>query len=330
MSRRRYLSTEISIDTAINRLARTAGDFAVLLYTWMIPHADDDGILHGDAEEIILQVIPGRRDKSLADVTDALRAMQKEGLIEWDEEGRQVVFPYSSFYKYQTYIKPERRRGAEQQNAAKVAQDSVNRQSSSPNAANKRKTPQNVASLKHSLSHPVKHSHSEKEQPTVATPPTPQQVAHRAMFGALARAFGKPTPGTEHKKYEAAAKELVTAGADPAEIPHLCEAWGWINTVPPRVNSLAGNLTVLRNAKSRPAVNGKNGHAPIPATEATIVEAYWADVRYETTRWLPGAREPTFVQPVMDALASLGGWEAFMRDGARREAFVDALEGVTV
>lgn len=323
MSRRRYLSTEISTDTAINRLARTAGDFAVMLYTWMIPHADDDGIVRGDAEEIILKVIPGRRDKKIEDVTAALAAMQELDLIEWDENARCVIFPYSSFYKYQTYIKPERRRGAEQNNAPEMPQESEN-------SADQRKTPQNVASLKHSLSHPVKHSHSEKEQPTVASPPTPQQVAHRAMFGALARAFGKPTPGTEHKKYEAAAKELVTAGADPAEIPHLCEAWGWINTVPPRVNSLAGNLTVLRKAKPRPASNGKNGHAPIPASEATVVEAYWADVRYETTRWLPGAREPTFVQPVMDALASLGGWAAFVRDGAQREAFVGALEGVTV
>jgi hypothetical protein len=43
--RRRYLSTAISLDPTVNKLARTAGDFAALLFTWMIPHADDDGAI---------------------------------------------------------------------------------------------------------------------------------------------------------------------------------------------------------------------------------------------------------------------------------------------
>ncbi len=157
MSRRRYLSTDISIDTAVNRLARTAGDFAVMLYTWMIPHCDDDGIVHGDAEEIILQVIPGRRDKKIEDVTAALAAMQEQGLIEWDQEGRCARFPAGSFYKYQTYIKPERRRGAQQNIAPESPIDA-------DNAANQRKTPQNTVSLSHS--HPIKHSHSHSDTET--------------------------------------------------------------------------------------------------------------------------------------------------------------------
>ena len=48
MSRRRYLSTEVSLDTRINRLALEAGDFAALLYTWMIPHAEDDASITAD------------------------------------------------------------------------------------------------------------------------------------------------------------------------------------------------------------------------------------------------------------------------------------------
>lgn len=247
MSRRRYLSTEISIDTAVNRLARSAGDFAVMLYTWMIPHCDDDGIVHGDAEEIILQVIPGRRDKKIEDVTAALAAMQEHGLIEWDEPARRVVFPAASFYKYQTYIKPERRRGAhgeERNNAPEPPQVAEI-------SADHRKTPQNTVSLKHSHSL----SHPEKEQPTVA-PPTAAQSAHRAMFGALSGMFGRPTPGAEHKRYEAAARDLVKAGAEPTEIPRLCESWAWVNPGTPRVNSLAGQLTVLRNAKPRASPNG--------------------------------------------------------------------------
>ena len=42
MSRRRYISTSMSIDKRLNKLAVEAGDFAALLYTWMIPHAADD------------------------------------------------------------------------------------------------------------------------------------------------------------------------------------------------------------------------------------------------------------------------------------------------
>jgi hypothetical protein len=321
MSRRRYLSTEISIDTAVNRLARSAGDFAVMLYTWMIPHCDDDGIVHGDAEEIILQVIPGRRDKKIEDVTTALAAMQEHGLIEWDQEGRRVVFPAASFYKYQTYIKEDRRRGAsgaDNNNAPEVTQDA-------DNAAKQRKTAQNTVSVKHSLSHPVKHSHSEKRQPTVATPP---QAAHRAMFGALAESFGKPTPGAEQQRYERAAKELITAGADPSEIPRLCEAWEWVNPGPPRVNSLAGQLTVLRNAKPRTAPT--NGKHPTPIRVDTApIDSRWADVTFEAKRWTPEMEVPRFDDATDRAIEALGGWQEFVRSGARREAFDKARMGVS-
>ena len=38
MARRRYISTNISTDPKVNILAEKYGDFAALLYTWMIPH----------------------------------------------------------------------------------------------------------------------------------------------------------------------------------------------------------------------------------------------------------------------------------------------------
>lgn len=110
MARRRYLSTEISIDKAVNRLAREHGDFAALLYTWMIPHAEDDATLTGDPEELMLSVVPGRRDKDVADVEAALAAMHDLGLIIWHREAKIVEFPPASFYKYQTYIARDKRR----------------------------------------------------------------------------------------------------------------------------------------------------------------------------------------------------------------------------
>lgn len=110
MSRRRYISTEISRDGAVNKLARECGDFAVLLYTWMIPHVEDDACLKGTPEEILFQVIPGRRDKTPQDVEIALEGMRRVGLIEWDRENDIVGLPHASFYKYQSYINTAKRR----------------------------------------------------------------------------------------------------------------------------------------------------------------------------------------------------------------------------
>jgi hypothetical protein len=165
MSRRRYISTDISTDTQVNRLARSGGDFAAMLYTWLIPHADDDGIIYGDEEEIILQVIPGRRDKSLQDVIAALDAMVKLDLITWDREGRRILFPAVSFYKYQTYIREERRRDAPKSppstdDRRAAPQSSDQHRAAATNTAQQRPTPQNTADQRISPQNTVSHSHS--------------------------------------------------------------------------------------------------------------------------------------------------------------------------
>lgn len=108
MSRRRYISTAVSVDKLVKRLAMEAGDFAALLYTWMIPHADDYGILTGDPEELLDTVMPGRRDKDPEDVKRALDAMARLELIE--RAGNRVGLPPESFYKYQGYIPQAKRR----------------------------------------------------------------------------------------------------------------------------------------------------------------------------------------------------------------------------
>lgn len=126
MSRRRYISTEMSTDSRINRLAATGGDFAVLMYTWLIPHAKDDGTVRGDPEELLLQVFPGRRDKDASDVITALRQMETLKLVVWNAVANTVTFPAETFYRHQTYIKPANRRGSEN------------------NAAKRRETPQNT------------------------------------------------------------------------------------------------------------------------------------------------------------------------------------------
>ena len=108
MSRRRYVSTTISTDKRVNRLASEAGDFAALLYTWMIPHAEDSATMTGDPDELLLAVVPGLRHHDADDVRSALSAMVSLRLISWD--GETVWFDSESFYRHQSYI-PEAKRG---------------------------------------------------------------------------------------------------------------------------------------------------------------------------------------------------------------------------
>jgi len=109
MSRKRYINSKISTDHAVNQLAQKYGDFAALLYTWMIPHASDDATLTGDPEELLWIVAPGRRDKTPEDVTAAVEGMIALRLLVRCEGDRLLAFPSSSFYRYQAYIKVESR-----------------------------------------------------------------------------------------------------------------------------------------------------------------------------------------------------------------------------
>ncbi len=137
MSRRRYISTQVSIDRAVNELAVKRGDFAALLYTWMIPHAADDCTVPADAGELLVTVVPWRRDKSEQDVQHAIDAMLELHLLERCEDPRWLRFPPESFYRYQSYIKLDR------QSPAPAAQ----------NSAEQRNSPQNIASFSVSSSH---------------------------------------------------------------------------------------------------------------------------------------------------------------------------------
>jgi hypothetical protein len=76
MATRRMISKSISVSDKTNDLS----DFAALLFTWMIPHTDDYGIIHGTPGKIKAMVIP-RRKQTEKQVADALNEMQKVGLI---------------------------------------------------------------------------------------------------------------------------------------------------------------------------------------------------------------------------------------------------------
>ena len=128
MSRRRYVSTDISLDERLEAVS----DRAALLYTWMIPQADDGAYIKGDPERIRLMVAPRRKRWTTSTVANALGELEEAGLFEWwDKDSGVVYFPPESFYRFQSYIKEEKRRLA----GVFLC-----------NSAERRKTPQNAVS----------------------------------------------------------------------------------------------------------------------------------------------------------------------------------------
>ena len=109
MSRRRYLSTDISTDPRVAELAEH-GALPVLLYTWAILHADDWGRMTGDARQFKLLVCPGF-DVTAHDVEVALTQIAEANLwLRYVVDGRAYLsFPPATWFKYQTYIGHDKR-----------------------------------------------------------------------------------------------------------------------------------------------------------------------------------------------------------------------------
>jgi hypothetical protein len=110
VARRRYISTKISLDKEVSRIAREHGDFAALVYTWGIPHAEEDATLTGDPEELLAQVAPLRRDKTPADMEHVMTTLADAGLLLWNRPQNLTQYPIESFYEYQTNVHVEKRR----------------------------------------------------------------------------------------------------------------------------------------------------------------------------------------------------------------------------
>ena len=77
MARGRMISKAISLDEKVNNLS---DDTARLLFTWLIPHLDCEGRLHGDAVTIKSIVFP-RRNISPKRIEKYLNEFEKNGLI---------------------------------------------------------------------------------------------------------------------------------------------------------------------------------------------------------------------------------------------------------
>jgi hypothetical protein len=81
-TRARMLSWKISTDPAV---ASLSCDGARLLYTWLIPHADNLGRLAGEPDFVKASVIPLQRSTTTKQVGVWLGEMAEAGLIQWYE-----------------------------------------------------------------------------------------------------------------------------------------------------------------------------------------------------------------------------------------------------
>jgi DNA replication protein DnaD len=96
MAERRMISKVISISEKVNSLSL----FGRLLYTWMIPHADDFGRLPGSPAKVRALVVP-MADETVKDVEQALADMHERGLIIWYEVDGEKFIQITNFESHQ-------------------------------------------------------------------------------------------------------------------------------------------------------------------------------------------------------------------------------------
>lgn len=96
MANRRMLSKSISISEQANELS----DFAALLFTWMIPHADDWGILPGSPKKVKALVIPMRK-QTPKEVEKAIHELVSAVLVWWYEVEGEKYIQFRKWDKHQ-------------------------------------------------------------------------------------------------------------------------------------------------------------------------------------------------------------------------------------
>lgn len=96
------LHKTISISMDVNRLPLPAK----LLFTWMIPHADDEGRLRGEPEYIKATVVPMTK-WSIKKIEQWLKEMEKVGLIHYWEHNNERLVEFVKWTDYQ-YIQKDR------------------------------------------------------------------------------------------------------------------------------------------------------------------------------------------------------------------------------
>ena len=97
MARGRFISKEISLDEKVDALS---DDTCRLLFTWLIPHLDCEGRMHGDATTVKSIVFP-RRKISAQRLEKYLKELEKDELIlRYSVNGNQYLW-MKNFEKHQ-------------------------------------------------------------------------------------------------------------------------------------------------------------------------------------------------------------------------------------
>lgn len=102
MAKARMLHKKISLSLQVNRLC----DKAKLLFTWIIPHTDDDGRLRGEVEYIRATVVPLTK-WSLKQVEKYLKEIEEYGLIYRWQQNSEWFIELPKWKEHQ-YIAPAR------------------------------------------------------------------------------------------------------------------------------------------------------------------------------------------------------------------------------
>ena len=100
MAKARMLHTKISVSVQVNRLSLPAR----LLFSWLIPHADDEGRLNGDPEFIKARVVPMTK-WSFKKIREYLEEIKNQRLIYYWQENDEWFIEFIKWNDHQTIRK---------------------------------------------------------------------------------------------------------------------------------------------------------------------------------------------------------------------------------
>lgn len=100
MAKARMLHTKISVSVQVNRLSLPAK----LLFSWLIPHADDEGRLNGDPEFIKARVVPMTK-WSFKKIREYLEEIKNQRLIYYWQENDEWFIEFIKWNDHQTIRK---------------------------------------------------------------------------------------------------------------------------------------------------------------------------------------------------------------------------------
>ena len=100
MAKARMLHKKISVSVQVNRLTLPTR----ILFTWMIPHADDEGKMKGDPEFIKATVVPMVK-WSFKKIREYLEEIKNKGLIYYWQENNEWFIEFIKWDEHQTIRK---------------------------------------------------------------------------------------------------------------------------------------------------------------------------------------------------------------------------------